>query len=664
MLELCAGVVIGVVLGIILSQDGCVARVARIGLGASRTGRLLRMGYFSWEAFDLKTLKSALRLLVEYRMDKAYETPEAKRQLGEKVKQTLLDAGGIFPKVAQNLAERPEIFPDAEVREKLKECQAKCPHMPLAELRQAYKKLHPDSDRACLHKVDPVPLGSASIGQVHRLSDRSKVLKIVNPLQRAKVTGQEALVTALADFLEGEVSGGPARSVALVLREAFKEVLKEFDLTQEADNMKRVGFANCTLHGIQISVPEVCQSIPSTFTLRMENIFHTPGLEAAQTVKLDEVLQSRFVHHALKTQILKALIQHFGQQLVVEKAAHCDPHPGNIYVQLVHGEQGVRVGRMWLLDWGSLLLLSDEQHAAFAQLLAVASCKRCKSPKSCKSPRSPRSSPPARSPSALPAVERFEAAFGIRFEDALSFEERYASKAEALAVPKMSSAAVQILRIMNALGSYLAMVQDNGMDTNTRTEMVWWDELQRSTQEHSMESAEEETAEEETAEEEFAEEESSATDASAHSAHSADSAHSAHAPVSTVTPAACMNESVQVAAYLPSFPIQEFADPHNIARQVWNAVNISLSLKSTSLDHFIFVADCHSEASLQDLHGLDLYYDVNDVDVQIKFVLGDAPMLPAHSEALSTWRAASNAPVQNSSNEAFEVPEFPPWWPK
>ncbi|CAJ1432598.1 unnamed protein product [Effrenium voratum] len=32
--------------------------------------------------------------------------------------------------------------------------------------------------------------------------------------------------------------------------------------------------------------------------------------------------------------------------------------------------------------------------------------------------------------------------------------------------------------------------------------------------------------------------------------------------------------------------------------------------------------------------------------------------------ALSTWRAASNAPVQNSSNEAFEVPEFPPWWPK
>ncbi len=84
--------------------------------------------------------------------------------------------------------------------------------------------------------IDPVPLGSASIGQTHRARTRDGgevILKVVKPGIRELLRRDAILLNMLGSFLQTILERFQPKQV---MREFTAYTLREVDLRREADN--------------------------------------------------------------------------------------------------------------------------------------------------------------------------------------------------------------------------------------------------------------------------------------------------------------------------------------------------------------------------------------------------------------------------------------------
>ena len=103
-------------------------------------------------------------------------TPESLRSMLEGL-------GPSFVKIGQTLSTRSEILPKAYCDE-LKKLQARSKPLPFDEMLAAMDSIYGDEREKLFAEIDPKPLGSASLAQVHkaRLADGSVVaVKIQRP---------------------------------------------------------------------------------------------------------------------------------------------------------------------------------------------------------------------------------------------------------------------------------------------------------------------------------------------------------------------------------------------------------------------------------------------------------------------------------------------------
>eukprot|EP00931_Biecheleriopsis_adriatica_P086247 TRINITY_DN60959_c0_g1_i1.p1 TRINITY_DN60959_c0_g1~~TRINITY_DN60959_c0_g1_i1.p1 ORF type:complete len:557 (+),score=95.92 TRINITY_DN60959_c0_g1_i1:52-1722(+) len=327
---------------------------------------------------DFKTLRSAISVLVTYRM-LDNPGPEANREMGRKVCDLFLQAGGIFPKVGQNLAERPDLIPPLEIRNELKRCQDELEPMDFEKVQLLLKDHVPthEEDFPCL---TPVPLASASVGQVHAFGDEhEKVLKVINTDNQEAVKSQEQGVSRLANLR----TTGTTKCFIQLSAATYRDVAAEFDLIQE---MRYTKFGQLMINAIiepdnrrsewlyagfqVISVPETIEQSATLFTLAQQNI-HKSGNGQGMCVKSSKFLENYLVPPRTKKHALKSLCALYGAMIFGWKAFHVDPHPGNIYARCVL--EGRSVGRgnpdddtyrikltdMFLIDWGGICIIKE-----------------------------------------------------------------------------------------------------------------------------------------------------------------------------------------------------------------------------------------------------------------------------------------------------------------
>jgi len=257
--------------------------------------------------------------------------------------------GPTFIKFGQVLSTRADLLPEEWIAE-LRKLQDQVSPVPFPEIERVIARSIPDY-REVFAEVDPNPLASASLGQVHSARLRSGeevVLKVIRPGVREVVRQDLDLMRTFARLLEERVPELQSFRPRAVVEEFARSIQRELDLNREARNIER--FRRNFAQDPRIVIPKVYQAWTTADLLVMERIY---GVKITEYEKVGS--DPRFLANLGVELIFKMCF--------VDRFFHADPHPGNTWV-LPPGD------RIALLDMGMADVVLPQTRDLLVEMLA------------------------------------------------------------------------------------------------------------------------------------------------------------------------------------------------------------------------------------------------------------------------------------------------------
>ena len=275
------------------------------------------------------------------------------RDLAERARRAFEEAGGVFVKLGQLLATRPDLLPPEALAE-LSRLQTSVAPVGRDEVAaQVEAQLGRPLDEV-FAGFDWEPLGSASIAQAHAATLRdgsAVVVKVRRPGLEDVIDDDLRIVRWLAGALERRFGWARRLGVVSLADEFAEALLGELDFTVEARHVAEV--AEAVADEPLLRVPRVYQELTRPGLLVVERLSGTPLAQASAGA---EVPGSLALADALCRSQVRAMLS--GDRF------HGDPHPGNVLL--------LEDGRLGLIDLGiSSRLDAFERDAVFQMLLAL-----------------------------------------------------------------------------------------------------------------------------------------------------------------------------------------------------------------------------------------------------------------------------------------------------
>ena len=268
------------------------------------------------------------------------------------VRQTFERLGATYIKLGQLIASSPSMFPEAWVAE-FQHCLDQTTPLPWKTVRKALKQELGSRLESEFLWVDPEPLASASIAQVHaaRLkSGEDVVLKVRKPgVQKVIVTDLNLLHLA-ARVTERVTPGAAHASLAAIVEEIQGSMMEECDFLREAANIEAFrDYLDETLNTRAVA-PRVYPKLSTARVLTMERFFGVPLTDAEGLRRCTDDPEEL---------LLNALNTWFGS-LMHCRTFHADLHAGNL--------MALRDGRVGFIDFGIVGRIREETWKAMFAL--------------------------------------------------------------------------------------------------------------------------------------------------------------------------------------------------------------------------------------------------------------------------------------------------------
>ena len=258
---------------------------------------------------------------------------------GVRLRRTLDDLGPTFVKFGQVLSTRSDILPEGVLSE-LQKLQDTATPMP-TRVAQGIIELELGAPvEEVFASFDPDPLGSASIGQVHRavlLSGEAVAVKVQRPEAPGRVGGDLELMREFAGFLDRRFGRRIFIDVRGLVAEFEVVIRRELDYTAEAANARRfaVNFAETP-----VVIPAVYLELSTTRVITMEYV---------------EGTRFRDIRPLLMMPSERRRVASMGAEAIFKMAFedgffHGDPHPSNLLL--------TPEGELALLDFGMVGYMS------------------------------------------------------------------------------------------------------------------------------------------------------------------------------------------------------------------------------------------------------------------------------------------------------------------
>ncbi|KAL5128903.1 putative aarF domain-containing protein kinase, chloroplastic [Glycine soja] len=263
--------------------------------------------------------------------------------------------GATYIKLGQFIASAPTLFPPEYVQE-FQNCFDRAPPVPFEEIESILRKELGKPLESVYEYIDPTPIASASIAQVHgaRLkgSREDVVIKVLKPgIEDILVADLNFVyvVARILEFLSPEIS---RTSLVGIVKDIRESMLEEVDFYKEAANIEafRRYLETMGLTG-NATAPKVYRYCSTMKVLTMQRLYGVPLTD------LDSI--SSLVSNP-ETSLITALNVWFGSLLACE-SFHADVHAGNLWL--------LRDGRIGFLDFGIVGRISPKTWAAMEVFL-------------------------------------------------------------------------------------------------------------------------------------------------------------------------------------------------------------------------------------------------------------------------------------------------------
>ena len=232
--------------------------------------------------------------------------------------------GPTYIKLGQVLALREDILPSF-ITEELKHLLDRLPVMPFPEYEERVAKGLGRPISEMFEWIDPTPLGSASIGQIHRARTlgtpeapgENVILKVVKPHIYVILKRDARLLGFFGRFLQIFFSRYQPKRI---LDEFAEYTLREVDLRREADNAEQLALNFADMP--QIRFPRIYRDLSSRLVMTME-LFDgiRPDTPAARGLPL-----------AVRQEIVDLGARSIIRMLYQDGFFHADLHPGNLFL--------------------------------------------------------------------------------------------------------------------------------------------------------------------------------------------------------------------------------------------------------------------------------------------------------------------------------------------
>ncbi|MEX2254087.1 MAG: AarF/UbiB family protein [Acidimicrobiia bacterium] len=267
--------------------------------------------------------------------DATDDSPARGAPMALRLRLALEECGGVFVKLGQVLATRPDLV-SAPIAEELSKLQDHVRPADEADVRECMA----DELRAPVDEVfaefDWNPVAAASIGQAYRATlptGEMVIVKVQRPGIADAVERDLDVLDEMAKAVESRTSWGAEYGVRDITGEFAEHLREELDYRGEARNAVEIG-AHLPV-GSNVRVPKVHEELTSSRVLVMERL---DGVSVRDHGAIDALGVDRRV---LADELLETLLR----QMLVDGRYHADPHPGNVMV--------LSDGRLGLIDFGA-----------------------------------------------------------------------------------------------------------------------------------------------------------------------------------------------------------------------------------------------------------------------------------------------------------------------
>ncbi|MBK3332831.1 AarF/ABC1/UbiB kinase family protein [Persephonella atlantica] len=271
-----------------------------------------------------------------------------------RIREALEKLGPSFIKLGQVLSTRPDIVPVYIIDELIK-LQDRAKPFDFSIVEEILRRNYGDRLEEIFSHIEPQPLASASISQVHvgYLKTGEKVaVKIRRPELHELIELDSELMLMIVDFLERHFKGVKEFNLKGVIHQFKRTTLQEADFSIEAQNIKIFQENFKDYPGFKI---------PRCFyDISTPEVLITEFVDGTKISEID-ILKKKGLD---PVDIARRLTDAYFKMVFVDGVYHADPHPGNLFV--------LDDGTIVAVDFGMIAFLSKtKKRYIFDYIIAV-----------------------------------------------------------------------------------------------------------------------------------------------------------------------------------------------------------------------------------------------------------------------------------------------------
>ena len=267
-------------------------------------------------------------------------------------RELLEELGPTFVKAGQILSMRSEILPESFCQE-LTKLRADVEPMSRDVVLDTLRAEYPIPIEDIFDAIDDVPLGSASVAQVHKarlITGETVAVKVQRPHVQEIMAQDISIMMSLARRAQRFVGDEQFLDLQSVVDELWQSFKEETDFLVEARSLEefRRNNAGCAFVDCPKPYPRWC-------TRHVVVMDYVEGIPIGDTT---ELLSQGYDLAEIGTK----LVDNYAQQMLDDGFFHADPHPGNLVI---------RDGKIVYLDLGLMGRLSSHDRAAMRDMVVA-----------------------------------------------------------------------------------------------------------------------------------------------------------------------------------------------------------------------------------------------------------------------------------------------------